>query len=77
VARGNFVVDADWSDGLVDRMTITSRAGGVCRIAVPDAAGMHLRDASGAVVDTTRDARGNLAFSTVPGGVYRLSRAEP
>ncbi len=77
VARGNFVVDAAWTDGAVDDVTITSRAGGICRVAWPDNASLRVRAADGAVVDTTPDARGHRTFATVPGGSYRLSRAEP
>lgn len=32
VAKGNFVVDMDWADGVLAEASVTSRSGGVCRI---------------------------------------------
>lgn len=36
VARGNFVVDAQWKNGCLIHAQILSRAGGACRIRIPD-----------------------------------------
>lgn len=72
VARGNFVVDAEWSGGELGKVTITARAGGVCRIAWPKGGTVQVRDVFGAIVETSLDERGHLVFDTLPGGVYHI-----
>ncbi|MEO5912016.1 MAG: glycoside hydrolase family 95 protein [Pelobium sp.] len=51
IARGGFVVDMDWKDGLITHLQIKSLMGGVCRLRVPQAlllsGNKKLKDASG------------------------------
>jgi alpha-L-fucosidase 2 len=73
VARGNFVVDAEWTDGQATRIVVTSRTGGVCRIAHPgigearvvNAAGAPMTPASGGQPD-------RIAFNIAKGETYTL-----
>ncbi len=36
VARGGFVIDMKWSEGRIQKLTVHSRLGGICRIKVPE-----------------------------------------
>ena len=73
VARGNFVVSAEWSGGKVRRVTLTARSGGECRLAIPGVDGLELRDEAGRLVEATAFAEGRLGFATTTGQTYVLS----
>jgi alpha-L-fucosidase 2 len=72
VARGGFVVGADWSEGRLDRALILSRLGGICRVrsAVP------LRLAETGVRSKKEDGGWVLRFETKKGAAYRMLRVE-
>lgn len=40
-ARGGFVIDAEWNDGAVTSMKITSRLGGKCKVLIPVGGGEY------------------------------------
>jgi len=72
VARGNFVVDAEWTDGRATRITVTSRNGGVCRIAYPGIVNARIADEAGAPVSANKESNDRIHFTTVKGGRYTL-----
>ena len=69
VARGNFVVDLQWSDASVRHAVITARAGGECAVAVNNA--VRVTDQNGTEIRCDLS-DGILRFRTEPGGIYAL-----
>ena len=67
-AQGAFLIDAEWTDGKVGNVSVTSEKGEDCLV--------HgqwiVRDASGAVVPQDKDAFGRNRFKTVMGARYSL-----
>jgi hypothetical protein len=47
VARGNFVISAQWADSELSGIEVTARSGGVCRLKFPAAKAARVADASG------------------------------
>ena len=72
VARGNFVVDCDWENSKLKKMTITSRVGGICQIRYAGIVNAIVTDASGATVLTTQVGN-DIVIETVKGGVYTVA----
>ena len=72
VARGNFVVDCDWENSKLKKMTITARVGGNCQIRYPGITGATITDANGKPVNVTQ-AGNDVSMETVKGGVYTVS----
>lgn len=72
VARGNFVVAADWKASKVTRLAITSRVGGECRLALPESEAARITDDRGAVMQPTRRNHGCLVFDTRRDGTYSI-----
>jgi alpha-L-fucosidase 2 len=68
-ARGGFIVDMEWSEGLLTSASVTSTHGRICRISysVP----FVVRREDGGVVMT--DDHGS--FETVSGATYRITPA--
>ena len=54
VARGNFVVDCEWQDSKLHKLTITARAGGECKVRYPGITKAAVTDAKGNSVKTTQ-----------------------
>ena len=52
VARGNFVVSAQWSDSKLTGIEVTARSGGLCRLMFPSAKDTRVVDGSGEPVKT-------------------------
>jgi len=50
VARGNFVISAQWSDSKLTGIKIAARSGGLCRIKCPSAKDARVIDAAGKMV---------------------------
>lgn len=74
VARGNFVVGAEWTGSRATRVTITSRSGGECRLVLSGGLeALKLRDATGAVIAPAPLADGRVSFATTKGQTYVLS----
>ena len=67
-AQGAFLIDAEWTDGKVGKVSVTSEKGEDCLI--------HgrwiVRDATGAVVPQDKDAFGRNRFKTAAGATYSL-----
>ena len=72
VARGNFLVSVEWSEGQVTRMAITSRAGGECRIRYPDIDSASIVDGHGRPVESASDGAGQIRFETTQGETYHI-----
>lgn len=66
VARGNFRVDARWSNGAVTEIRILSRAGAPCRVKLPHRA-FTLTDAKNRPIHGETDGDGILTFPTQSG----------
>lgn len=74
VARGNFVVDASWSDKQVNEMKLLSNIGGECRVDFAGADQMFVKDSTGANVPFTVVEQGHLIkFDTTAGESYVIN----
>ena len=71
-AHGGFVVDAEWADGRLAVATVTSAAGGECKVYLPGRKPSRVENARGRKVDFSQDADGMVTFSTKPGKRYRI-----
>jgi hypothetical protein len=68
-ARGNFYVDASWSEGKLTAVTVHAPEGGACRIKLTDGMTSFKTDALYSV-------EGNvLTLQTAPGGAYEIKFA--
>lgn len=74
VARGNFKVSAEWSDGQLTALGIHSRAGNECRLRHPALAGATVLDEVGAPVELLPGEEGELRFATEIGGRYVIQK---
>jgi alpha-L-fucosidase 2 len=72
VARGNFVVDAEWKNGRATRITVTARKDGECRLACPGFGNAKVTDASGTQIATTKVSNDRIRFPMKSGGKYTL-----
>ena len=72
VARGNFVVSAEWKDGKATAVSILSRKGGQCRVALPGIGSAAVEDSQGKRIETTREADDLLSFASKAGEKYTL-----
>ena len=70
VARGNFVLNMDWSNNEADRFEITSRAGGTFVGQYKDLASFAVKTADGTPVETTKLSDDKISFETVQGQTY-------
>lgn len=66
-ARGGFVVDMAWKDGMLTEATIRSKLGNVCRVRCGHARVLQIEGSAG---QPTAD--GAIEFATTAGEVYRL-----
>ena len=73
VARGNFVVSAQWKGGKATELCILSRSGGECRIAHPDIGSAAVTDSSGNTVEVTRDGKDRVHFASLAGEKYTIA----
>lgn len=72
VARGNFVVSANWQNGHATEITITSRSGGECRISYLNIAQSTVRSEDGEALDVRRIGANQLVFQTEKGAHYSI-----
>jgi alpha-L-fucosidase 2 len=70
VARGNFVVSAEWSDLRLDAMTIESRKGGVCTVRYPGSAEWTVIDSSGREIELVKAGPDQFSFPSQEGETY-------
>ena len=75
VARGNFVVSCEWSEGKPKTISIQSKTGGTCRIASPGIGAFVVKDAKGNAVQATGEGSGRIEFKTSAGETYRIENS--
>jgi len=73
MARGGFEVGLKWADGRLEKATLVSRLGGVCR--VRSAAALKIAS-QGKAVAAVKRADGAVEFKTAAGGAYVLTAAK-
>jgi alpha-L-fucosidase 2 len=72
VARGNFVISAEWKDGKATAARILSRNGGECRISCPGIGSATVRDSNGKKVKVARDGKDRIRFVSAVGENYSV-----
>jgi alpha-L-fucosidase 2 len=72
VARGNFVISAEWKDGKATAVRILSRNGGECRITCPGIGSAIVRDSGGKKVKVSRDGNDRITFRSAVGEKYSV-----
>jgi hypothetical protein len=75
VARGNFVVSADWSEGKPTTISIHSKSGGTCRLATPGIGATTIKDGSGNPVKTSSEGSDLIQFETTAGQTYLIEQS--
>ena len=75
VARGNFVVSADWSEGKIGSISIQSKSGGTCRMASPGLGAATIKDGSGNSVKATGEGNDLIQFETTAGESYVMQKS--
>lgn len=73
VARGNFTVGAEWVDGSLTEMTVTSNVGGTARLRAENIASATVRDSSGRKVSVTVIDTDTVTIDTTVGETYTVS----
>jgi alpha-L-fucosidase 2 len=72
VARGNFVVSANWSEGKRTTVSIKSKSGGTCRIVSPGIGAVTIKDGGGKPVKATGEGNDLIQFETTAGETYLI-----
>jgi alpha-L-fucosidase 2 len=72
VARGNFVVDIEWTRGQARRASVTARSGGLCQLAYPGIESARIVDSNGKRVTLVHQTEGSVAFETQVGERYQI-----
>jgi alpha-L-fucosidase 2 len=72
VARGNFVVSAQWRRGKATAVSVLSRSGGQCRITFPGIGSAMVEDSQGKRIETSLEADELLSFATNTGEKYTI-----
>ena len=75
VARGNFVVSADWSEGKIRSISIHSKSGGKCRISSPGIGAATVKDDKGNAVKATGEGNDLIQFETAAGQTYLIEQS--
>jgi alpha-L-fucosidase 2 len=70
VARGDFEVAANWSNGHADRLAVTSDAGGLLRLRYPGVAAADVRDGQGNPVSAHQISSDEIQLPTTKGQTY-------
>jgi alpha-L-fucosidase 2 len=73
VARGGFEAGLAWKEGRLEKATLVSRLGNVCRVR---SAGPLKIMSQGKAVAAVKRADGAIEFKTTPGGTYVLTAAK-
>jgi alpha-L-fucosidase 2 len=74
VARGNFVVSADWSEGKIRSISIQSKSGGKCRLASSGIGAATVKDGKGKPVKTSSEGSDLIQFETTAGETYSIQK---
>lgn len=73
LARGNFEVSAQWADGQVQKFTIKSNAGGICKLRYPDIQQATVKNAASNNVAIASKKRDFIEFDTKAGDVFTIT----
>lgn len=78
VARGNFEVSYDWTDGNLNKAEVLSNKGGECQVQYSGIANATVTDSEGNVVEATKvDGKTNrISFNTEAGKTYTIKVPE-
>ena len=71
--RGNFAVDAAWTDGCATSFAIHSGSGGQCTLHYPKIAGAKILDSKGNAVSFITEAEDKVSFETEQGETYMVT----
>jgi alpha-L-fucosidase 2 len=74
VARGNFVVSCEWSEGKPTTVSIHSKRGGTCRISTPGIGSSVVKDGKGNAVKATGEGNDLILFETTAGETYGIQQ---
>ncbi|HMR48769.1 MAG TPA: glycoside hydrolase N-terminal domain-containing protein [Arachnia sp.] len=77
LARGDFELGLDWSDGRATRIAVTSRSGGTFVANYGGIALATVKDANGAVVSPTVIDQDRISFPTTAGQTYVITGLPP
>ena len=77
VARGNFVIDAEWRDGTVTRIAVQARAGGRLRLACRGLTGARVTDGQGRPMACEAEGEDLMSFLTSADGQYTIEALRP
>ena len=72
VARGNFVIDAEWKDSKALAFAVTSRVGGECKLSYPGIDSVEIKDSKGKIVKSSSNEQGKVQFVSTKGETYTL-----
>ncbi|MFF2389150.1 glycoside hydrolase N-terminal domain-containing protein [Agromyces sp. NPDC058104] len=73
VARGNFVIGMDWSDGEATQFEVTARNGGTFVGDYPGVAETTVKDSEGRLVAVAADGSDEISFETTVGETYTIA----
>ena len=73
LARGNFAVDAEWSEGTATEFRITAQSGGNCTVDYPGLSDAVVRTEDGGKVSVTAEGQDRISFDTEKGQTYVIS----
>jgi hypothetical protein len=73
VARGNFVLDMEWADGVANEFQVIARNGGSFTGTYPGIAETIVKDADGNLVAVTADGSDEISFETAVGQTYTIT----
>ena len=78
VARGNFELSYDWTDGKLNQAQIVSNKGGECQVQYSGIANATVTDSDGNVVETTKVSgkTNRVSFNTEEGKTYTIKVPE-
>ena len=76
VARGNFVIDMEWTRGMADSFTITSQNGGRFIGEYKDLASYKVTDSLGNSIPVEICSNDKISFATQKGAVYRILKTD-
>ena len=74
LARGNFELGIDWTNGTADEIRILSKNGGECAVQYPGIATAVIKDSSGSVVasNVVSGKENRITFNTTKGEAYTI-----
>ncbi len=73
VARGNFVIDMNWSDGIADQFKVTSRNGGTFTGEYLGITAATVKESDGTPVAVTTTGSDKISFNTQKGKTYVIN----